>query len=171
MGLSNALSGGIILFGITYVIFTFGGLTDKAASFSEVSSQTSDLESKLLKTSIDVSIDSTYDIGTDDTFSFNVTNTNLEKLWEFDKFDVIITYDSSGTTYTEILTYDSSCPQATGEWCVQTWWSDILDPKILNNDETITIDVTVNNALESASDLIVVVSTQNGVVASVTRVV
>ena len=171
MGLSNALSGGIILFGITYVIFTFGGLTDKAASFSETSSQTSDLESKLLKTSIDVSIDSTYDIGTDDAiFSFNVTNTNLEKLWEFDKFDVIITYDSSGTTYTEILTYDSSCPQVTGEWCIQTWRSDILDPKILNNDETITIDVTVNNDL-SAGNLIVVVSTQNGVVASVTTTV
>ena len=49
MGLSNAISGGIIMFGITYVIFTFVGITDKATSFSDVSSQTSDLESKLNK--------------------------------------------------------------------------------------------------------------------------
>ncbi len=96
MGLSNALSGGIILFGITYVIFTFAGLTDTATSFSETSSQVSNLENEILKTSISVTIES--DPGADQTFSFDITNTNLEKLWEFDKFDVIITYDSNGQT-------------------------------------------------------------------------
>jgi len=169
MGLSNALSGGIILFGITYVIFTFAGLTDTATSFSEVSSQTSNLENKLIKTSIDLSIPDPP--GADQTFSFDITNTNLEKLWEFNKFDVIITYDSNGQTYTQTMTYVSSCLPNDGEWCIGTWTNDVMDPEILNDGETITVDVKVDNNLESGKDLIVVVSTQNGIVASVTTTV
>jgi len=164
MGLSNALSGGIILFGVTYVIFSFAGFTDIAASITEISSQTSDLENKLLKTSIDVTIEAIP--GTDPTFSFDVTNTNLEKLWEFEQFDVIVTYDNSGITYTETMTYDPSCPPVAGQWCIRTWTNDVLDPEILNNGETITVDVEVSNNLQNNRDLIVIVSTPNGVVAA-----
>lgn len=157
------------MFGIVYVLFTFTTLTDNAASFSYVSSEKSDLESKLLKTSINVTIDSAP--GTDATFDFEIINTNLEKLWNFDKFDVIITYVNSGKTYTETMTYDSTCPPATGEWCIQTWTNDVLDPEILNNGETITVRTEVSNSLQNNSDLIVIVSTPNGIVASVTRTV
>ncbi len=164
MGLSNALSGGIILFGITYVIFSFGGLTDTTVSFSEVSSKTSDLENKLVKTSIDVVvIDSP---GTNPTFDFQISNTNSEKLWDFEKFDVIVTYKSSGTVYTETQTYDSACPPSAGEWCINSWTNDVLDPEILNDGETIIIRTEVNNSLQNNSDLIVIVSTPNGVVSS-----
>ena len=169
MGLSNALSGGIILFGITYVIFTFSGFTDTVASFSDVSSQTSDLENKLLKTSIDLSI--TEPPGTDQTFNFDITNTNTEKLWEFDKFDVIITYDSNGQTYSQALTYVSNCSPNEGEWCIETWTNDIMDPEILNAGETITVNVKVDSSLEGGKPLIIIVSTPNGVVASVTTTV
>jgi len=169
MGLSNAISGGIVMFGITYALFAFSGLTDTAASFSYVSSEISDLESKLLKTSIDVTIAN--DPGTDTIFDFEIINTNLEKLWEFDKFDVIVTYDSSGITHTQTLTYDSVCPPVAGEWCINAWTDDVLDPEILNNGETITVRVEVDNNLQSGSTLIVVVSTSNGVVASVTKTV
>lgn len=169
MGLSNALSGGIILFGITYVIFTFGGFTDTAASFSEASHKTSDLESKLAKTSIGTTIESTP--GTDTTFDFNITNLNLEKQWDFENFDVIITYDSGGVTYTTTQTFDSVCPPVSGEWCISSWTSDVIDPEILNNGETITITTEIANALQSSTDLIVIVSTPNGVVASATRTV
>ena len=169
MGLSNALSGGIILFGITYVIFTFGGFTDTAASFSEASHQTSDLESKLAKTSISTTIESTP--GTDTTFDFDITNLNLEKQWDFENFDVIITYDSGGITYTTTQTFDSTCPPVSGEWCISSWTSDVIDPEILNNGETITITTEIENALQSSTDLIVIVSTPNGVVASATRTV
>ena len=169
MGLSNALSGGIILFGITYVIFTFMGFTDTAASFSEVSSQTSDLESKLIKTSIGVSIESSP--GTDTTFNFDITNSNLEKLWNFENFDVIITYDSSGNTHTVTQTFDTACPPVSGEWCITSWTGDVIDPQILNNGETITITTEIANSLQSSTTLIVIVSTPNGVVASATRTV
>lgn len=165
MGLSNAISGGIIMFGITYVIFTFGGLTDKAVSFSDASSETSEWESKLVKTSISTSLPNP---GETSTFSFDITNNNLEKLWEFDKFDVIITYDISGTKHIETMTYDTTCPPTTGEWCINTWTNDILDPEILNEGETITVNVEIENSLITGSELIVIVSTHNGVVSSST---
>lgn len=164
MGLSNALSGGIILFGITWVVFTFAGLTDEAASLTYTSSQISNLENKLLKTSIDVVVIESP--GTDPTFDFQISNTNSEKLWDFEKFDVIVTYKSSGTVYTETQVYDSACPPSVGEWCINSWTNDVLDPKILNDGETITIRTKVNNSLQNNSDLIVVVSTSTGVVSS-----
>lgn len=169
MGLSNALSGGIILFGITYVVFTFGGFTDTAASFTSISTQTSDLESKLIKTSIAISIESSP--GTDTTFDFDISNSNLEKLWDFENFDVIITYDSGGITHTVTQTFDTTCPPVSGEWCISSWTGDVIDPQILNNGEIITIRTEIANALESSTDLIVIVSTPNGVVASATRTI
>ena len=170
MGLSNALSGGIILFGIIYVIFTFTGFTDTAASLTEVSSQVSDLENKLFKTSIDIMIED--EPGTNAVFHFNMTNTNSEKLWDWESFDVIATYDNGGTTYTETLTYTSSCSAPDiGEWCIFTWVTDVLDPSILNNGETLNIRLRVENALQEGTNVIVIVSTPNGVVASATRTV
>ncbi|QLH06872.1 hypothetical protein [Nitrosopumilus ureiphilus] len=169
MGLSNAISGGIVMFGITYVLFTFAGLTDNIASFSDVSSEISNMENKLVKTSIDVTI--VNPPGTDATFSFEIINTNLEKFWEFDKFDVIITYDNNGITYTQTMIYDSTCPPVAGQWCIKTWTNDVLDPGILNEGETISIDVEVDNNLQINRDLIVVVSTPNGIIASATTTV
>ena len=166
MGLSNAISGGIIMFGITYVIFIFGGFTDTAASFTETSSQMSDLENKLLKTSIVIDIRNEQEGFP--TFDIDVTNTNLEKLWEFDKFDVIATYeDESNDIHTETLTYSSTCPPAAGEWCVESWQStDELDPEILNNGEEVRFAAEVSRDMDNNSWLTVAVSTQNGVVAT-----
>ena len=169
MGLSNALSGGIILFGIIYVIFTFAGFTDTAVSLTEVSSQVSDLENKLFKTSIAIVIED--DPGTNANFFMNMTNTNSEKLWDFENFDVIVTYDHGGITYTETISYASSCPPASGEWCILSWVNDVIDPEILNNGETVNFRVAVQNNLEDSTNVIVIVSTPNGVVASATRTV
>ncbi|MBA4718227.1 MAG: hypothetical protein HRO68_03660 [Nitrosopumilus sp.] len=166
MGLSNAISGAIILFGITYVMFAFAGFTDTTASITEVSSQKSDLESKLQKTAISLTIPTPP--GEVTTFDFDITNTNLEKLWDFDKFDVIITYDSSDTTYTVTQAFDATCPPVDGGWCISAWTGDVFDPEILNHGETITITTEIDNILQSTTDLKVVVSTPNRVVASAT---
>ena len=47
----------------------------------------------------------------------------------------------------------------------------MLDPTILNNGETITIRTEVANNLQNNRDLIVIISTPNGVVATDTTVV
>lgn len=170
MGLSNAMSGGIILFGMTYTIFAFAGFTDIPVSINEAFFERTELENKMLKTSIEVTIPNPP--GIDDIFDFRIENTNLEKLWDFDNFDIIITYDSSETTYTETLTFDSECSISIGTWCIDSWvTSDIIDPSILNTGEVINIRARINNNLDSGSDLIITVSTPNGVVSTINRIV
>lgn len=165
MGLSNALSGGIIMFGITYVMFTFGSLTDTSVSFSYTSALVNDLENDLIKTTIDVAIEA--DPGTTDSFSFDLTNTGSTKQWDWEKFDVIVTYDLSNITYTETLSFfGTSCAaQTAGTWCINSWTNDALDPEILNNGETMTIDVKLTQGKQNGRDVIVVLATPNGVVA------
>ena len=126
---------------------------------------------KILKTSIDVTVAT--NTGTTTTFDFEIKNTNSEKLWDFENFDIVVTYDSGSpaTTYTETLSYDDACPPVAGEWCINNWDTDVLDPGILNDGETITVDAEVNNALKNNSDLIIIVSTDLGVIDSVTKTV
>ena len=64
------------------------------------------------------------------------------------------------------MTYSSSCSPTNGEWCIDSFSNDVIDPEILNTGETMTIDTEVSNSLETSSDLIVVISTQNGIVAT-----
>jgi len=170
MGLSNAMSGGIILFGITYTMFAFAGFIDIPVSINEAFFERTELENKISKTSIRITIPDPP--GTNDIFDFRIENTNLEKLWDFDNFDIIITYDNNGTTYTETLTFDSTCPILAGTWCIDFWISsDTIDPGILNTGEVINIRARINNNLESGSDLIITVSTPNGVVSTIDRTV
>lgn len=162
MGLSNAISGGIILFGITYIMFTFGGFTDKTLSVAEVSADKLELENKLSKTSF--TIDSITTAAPSPTVTIDITNTGIEKFWEFEKFDVIITYDSLGTTYTEKLSYSDTCPAISGSWCLVLFSNDVVEPEILNQGESLTIEATVSRVIQLSSTIITVISTQNGVV-------
>ena len=169
MGLSIAISGGIIMIGMTYLLFSLFGITNNIVKVSDSSFEKIDLENEIKKTSI--SIISITTSGTSSSFSFNVQNDDLQKLWEFDKFDVIVTYDSGSTTYTEYLIYQSSCPAITDTWCINTFNSDVVDPEILNQYENMQIDAQVANSLKNNGNLIVTISTQNGVVATRTVVV
>ena len=168
MGLSNAMSGGIILFGITYTMFAFASFTDIPISINEAIFERAELENKILKTSIELTIPDPP--GTDDTFDFRIENTNLEKLWDFHNFDIIITYDSGGITYTETLMY-VDCPVEEGTWCINSFTDDYFEPEILNTGESVNIRVKVGNDLESGSTLLIVVSTPNGVVSTIHRIV
>ncbi len=166
MGLSNAMSGGIVLFGITYVIFVFMGITEISTSLNDTLFERSDLDDKRAKTSIDVIISNPQQVG--DTFNFRIENTNLEKLWDFDKFDVIITYNISDATYTETLEYDDTCPVDAGYWCISSFTDDYVEPHILNEGESMNIRLKINNNLEINSILTIKISTANGVVSMAT---
>lgn len=157
------------MFGMVYLIIVLSGIAEDISAISTTTSKKSNLENDVLKTSIDVTMDSQPTPLTN--FDFKLTNTNLKKLYDFANFDVIVTYDSLGSTYTEVLTYSSSCPAGLGEWCIVSWTDDRVDPLILNSDETITVRAQLNRALQDSSDLVLVVSTQNGVIDTYTTTV
>ena len=168
MGLSNAMSGAIILFGMTYAMFAFASFTEIPISVNEALFDRSTLDNKMANTSIELTIPNPP--GTDNIFDFTIENTNLEKLWDFINFDVIVTYDSNGITYTETLMY-VDCPIEEGTWCIDSFTDDYFQPEILNTGESVIINVKVGNDLESGSALLIVVSTPNGVVSTVNIIV
>jgi len=129
-----------------------------------------DLENKLVKTSIIINSVSATPLTPN--VSFEIENKSIEKLWEFEKFNVFITYtDTIGSSvHTDELTYVNTCPSVTGQWCPSVFGNDVMDPKILNYGETLTIDSVVNNAIKLSTNLTVIISTQNGVVATKTIV-
>ena len=92
MGLSIAISGGIILSVMLLVFMTIPGLMEKFVSIEVTSSKNSDLEDKILKT--DTKIQESLAFSGSNIVNFDLLNEGNEKLWDYDKFNVIITYDA-----------------------------------------------------------------------------
>lgn len=116
MGLSVVISGGIISIALIYVLFSISNFTDNFSSIEESSSQISSIENKILKTDMQIS-SITASSGLNE-INFTLTNTGAEKLWNFDAFDLFITYDAniSGiqTRITEQFLYNASAAFGVG---------------------------------------------------------
>ena len=167
MGLSNAASGGIILVVLVVVLMTMPGLLDKTLTLQEASTTVSDIQNSISKTIINVNT-LTAPTSNPDEITFSVDNSGEEKLWNYEKFNVIITYDGVSSKHTESLLYGGTCGggQATvGTWCIDSITDDRLDPDILNEGESLEIKSTVANNLSTGIAIVVVV-TDNGVVAT-----
>jgi len=107
MGLSVIGSGVIILVIMIFVMYTIPGIIDSFNSLGDVSSEASNLENSILQT--DISIDTLSATSGESWVTFNLNNDGSEKLWNFDEFEVFITYDAdiggTKTVVTEQFTY------------------------------------------------------------------
>ncbi len=93
------------------VFMTVPDLMEKFVSIGETSSKTSDLEDKILKT--DTKVQELLAFSGSKVVNFDLLNEGNEKLWDYDKFNVIITYDAytggaTPTRLTEHFTYNST---------------------------------------------------------------
>ena len=167
MGLSIAVSGAIVMAALMYVLISMPGLVDSIYSVNEVSSEVSTLEGSIIQT--DITLDFLAADSTSDYVNFTVNNVGKEKLWNFDDFDLIITFDDPTTRLTEKLSYEENCvgdvPSAAGNWCIQVISNDILDPGILNSGESMDVRTQVSTQLDPGIAIVLVV-TDNGVVAT-----
>ncbi len=166
MGVSFAISAGIVMTAILYIILLMPGFVDETISLSEAASETSQLEKKILETNIEIL--STTMAGGVDNFTFELKNTGSEKIWNFDKFTILITYTGTITgPLTEKLVFNSGCTGAPlpGQWCKNSIQNDLLDPGILNEDETMVIGVRLDEIIDSGIGIISV-SSDLGVTAS-----
>jgi len=164
MGLSVAISGGIILTVFVLILFSLPGLADKMFSIGDITSQVSQHEKKISDTKL--SIDHlSQRVGTS-RVNFTLNNDGTEKLWNFEDFDLFIEYNGaiSGKT-TEQLSYSGEClgavPQV-GEWCIESISNDVADQKILNFGEKASIRTNLNENLATTTTVVTVV-TDNGV--------
>ena len=77
---------------LMYVLFSMPGLMDSIFSVDESSSKISVLESSILQT--DISVDSLVGTVGIPLITFNLKNVGSEKLWDYDNFEIFITYDA-----------------------------------------------------------------------------
>jgi len=110
LGLSIAIAGGIVcatLVGVLSILFSF---TSQTHEVNSARSQSSDLDAALAHTDFDFSY--LYAQSGSDRISFTLQNTGGEKLWNYDKFAIIVTYNASiagvPTLTSEHLSYNSA---------------------------------------------------------------
>jgi hypothetical protein len=170
MGLSVAISGGIILTVFVLILLSLPGLADKMFSIGDVTTQVTQHEQKISNTEISMNYLS-QSIGSP-RVNFTLGNDGSEKLWNFEDYDLFIEYDGaiSGQT-TQQLSYNGEClgvvPPA-GNWCIQSISNDVADPKILNSGEQASIWTNLSENLASKTAIITLV-TDNGVTFTTAR--
>ena len=165
MGLSIAISGGIVLFALIYILLTLPGIVDQTVSITKASTEISEVENSMLKTNI--SLQSIYAVSGSRAINFTVNNSGTEKLWNFEKFNLLVTYPITGQSKAESLSYAGTCSGApsSGTWCIQSIVVDNIDPSILNTDEYMNIRSRVSQTPISGT-VSAAVSTDNGIVAT-----
>jgi archaellum component FlaF (FlaF/FlaG flagellin family) len=165
LGLSIVISGGIVLFALIYILLTLPGIVNQTVSITKASTAISDVENSILKTNI--KMQAIYAASGSGAVNFTVANTGTEKLWNFEKFNLIVTYPIAGQTRSELLSYTGSCAGApsSGTWCIASINSDNLDPKLLNTNESLNIRSRVNQTPISGT-VSAAISTDNGIVAT-----
>ena len=144
------------------VLLTVPGIVGTTSIVQDASHEISDIEESIRNTDIKLTFLSAS--SGSDLVVFTVNNHGDEKLWNFEKFDLIITYDEASSLLTESLSYAGACsgdPSA-GYWCNDGITPDIIDPGILNTNEQMNVKATVANNIVSGI-VIVVMSTDNGV--------
>jgi len=110
MGLSVVISGAIIMIALMFVLYSIPPLITSVTSVGETSSEISDLENTILQT--EINLDSLVVNSSMPSFTFNLNNINIEKLWDYDNFDVLVTYDAADvsgikTRVTETVPFNS----------------------------------------------------------------
>ncbi len=165
MGLSVAIAGAIVLSVLMVVLMTMIGFVDNMFTIGDVSSQISKVENTIDKT--DISLETLFAQSGLPTVNFTLNNDDQEKLWNFEKFNVIVEYEAGSGQLLEVLTFSGDClgvsPSA-GNWCIEGISGDFLDKGILNEGESAEVFTQVSQNLVNQNAR-VTVSTDNGVVA------
>ena len=164
MGLSVAISGGIILTVFVLILLSFPGFVDKMFSIGDVTSQVAQFDKSISDT--EISMNYLSELVGSSKVNFTLNNDGSEKLWNFIDFDLFIEYVGTlSGKRTEELSYNGEClgavPQA-GNWCIQSISNDIADPKILNSGEQARIWTNLSDTLASTTAIVTLV-TDNGV--------
>ena len=109
MGVSNPISAIIILGVFISVLFTMPGILENITSIQEISSEVKVLENSIANT--DVIIDNLDSRTNSIIVNFTLTNNGNEKIWDYENFDIIVTYDANiggiESKVTESMVFDS----------------------------------------------------------------
>lgn len=110
MGLSIALAVGIASVALFTILFTYNSMNNSIYDYVLSRSEIAEIDDSISKTSIDIRYPNA--TAGSSMVSFSMVENGTEKLWNFDKFTVIVTYDADiggvSTQTTEKFTYNSA---------------------------------------------------------------
>lgn len=168
MGLSSALTGGIMMTMIVIIlVMAIPAVINANVLTNRAYSERAQLDNGLSKTS--VNIDSIQTTPLSNVVTIVVSNSGSSKLWNYAKFNVIISYNSTNgisiQKKTESLSYagiTSSSNISAGSWVITGFTNDGIDPQILNPNESIEITCKLTDNTALSGFLTVILSTDNG---------
>lgn len=174
MGLSNAVSGGIMLAAMTAAMAGIIGLFNAGVITSEAAQQRAVLDDTAVKTELTMT-----DIArVNNQFTeYDFRNDGNTKLWDYSKFTFIVRYDTNGggNTYTNVvLAYGGISigvnPPVDNTWVIYAFDANDAnnDPRVINPGETFTVRARFNPTTEGGgnNETVATMSTDNGAVAS-----
>lgn len=165
MGLSIVVAGGIVIFTLFVVMNSFLNISENIFEMGETVKKSAQTEKTLIDTDIEIQgiVLDTGDI------TVSLYNQGKVKLWNFENFDILLTYDNSRDRITDNLVF-TKCPADDGYWCIQEIQDDVEDPQILNPFETALIIANATSSISSPGELTLYISTDNGDVTSISVV-
>lgn len=171
MGLSTAITGGIMMTMISIVLLmAIPTIVDANVSMNRAYSERALIDTEYLRTSI--SISSLQASPADDTVTITIVNNGSVKLWNYQKFSLFITYDAQMAPLqeerrTEEVIYQGITQSVeAGRWGIDEFINDMVDPKIVNPDESFTIICRLDYNTTATGNISAVISTDNGVTAT-----
>lgn len=156
MGLSVVLSSAIVFFAVFVVIGTFTTFSTSVFELSQSATKSSKIDKNNFDTKIGIN---SLDIGSSN-FTINLVNQGNLKLWNFEKFDVIASYNGTSNKMIDYLNF-SNCPAFDGHWCIYEITNDYFDPNILNSNETAIIHANTTFTINTGP-FTVNITTDNG---------
>ncbi len=110
MGLSIALAVGIVSIALFTILFTYNFVNNSIYDYVLSRSEISKIDDSVSKTTIDIRYPNA--TAGSSMVSFSMAENGTEKLWNFDKFTVLVTYDADiagvSTPTTERLSFNSA---------------------------------------------------------------
>ncbi|MFC1967494.1 hypothetical protein ACFLV2_02530 [Chloroflexota bacterium] len=161
---------------VCIALVVFGGMTMSQGFLSSVDSTTVGLEEisqrgeEIMRT--ELSPTGTSVNGSRSLVNINLENSGQTKLYNFEKWDIIVQYyDDGGGYHTVWLPYTEGTPD-NNEWTVQ--WihlngeTETFEPNVLNPGEEISLQAKVDPVIGVDTINMVVVATPNGISATTT---
>ena len=175
MGLGVAIGGGIVSLTVLAVIVSSSTTLQSIGDVSEAESELTQIQQILGDTSLQ--IDEIIAAEKNDEFVFHLTNIGTAKLWDFENFNLLVTYDGivngATTQITELLSYNPSVSTnvncdgsiqglSPGQWALGTKTQDNLDPGVLNPNELFQISSKLNNKFAVGGTGEITITTDTG---------
>lgn len=170
MGLSIVITGSIIITTLLISSITTINSINDMFEMSMINNYSIKLNNE--KSDTNIMISSIQANSNDNLVTLTLNNNGTSKLWDYNHFDLIITYDANMSNnkirVTEYMIY--STVLSNGRWTLSIT-DDIVDPNILNPNEVAVINARLSNVIYPNGKIIVSISTNNGVTSTTGKVV